>query len=82
MTFTEEPTVKNICDYINEKLGGKKVPRHKTVEKWLKDYGVVGIKTRIEDHVSYWKEELADGSPTSDEVLDALVELIRDKLKK
>ncbi|MCC5669171.1 hypothetical protein LC653_36330 [Nostoc sp. CHAB 5784] len=82
MAFSEEPTVKNIRDYIKEKLHGRYVPHQSTVEKWLIDYGVVGVKTRIEEHVSYWEEKLAASSPTSDEILDALVQLIRDKLKK
>ncbi len=65
MPYPDDLTVDAIREYIREELSGKKVPISKTVEKWLKDYGTVGIKTRIEHHVSYWKKELAASSLTS-----------------
>ncbi len=65
MLYPDDLTVDAIREYIREELRGKKVPISKTVEKWLNDYGILGIKTRIEDHVSYWKKELAASSLTS-----------------
>ena len=66
MPYPDDLTVDAIRDYIRVELSGKKVPISKTVEKWLKESGTVGIKTRIEDHVSYWKKkELAASSLTS-----------------
>ncbi|KOP23691.1 hypothetical protein AMR41_24465 [Hapalosiphon sp. MRB220] len=65
MPYPDDLTVDAIREYIKFELSGKKVPISKTVEKWLKDYDTVGIKTRIEGHISYWKKELAASSLTS-----------------